>query len=114
MTEESKVTEIGAFKDKGAKALKKSVTREEFGKTISDIVDNINKIADYCMQDVNAMYAKQVFPFQMNLNALIDLLIEKDIITREELDKKVADYQAKLVEQAKTIQEGAEAPKEDK
>ena len=57
------------------------------------------------MQDVNTLYSKQVFPFQMQMSTLYDILIEKGIFTQEEYSKIYQDKIKDLQDRAKAIKE---------
>lgn len=92
---------------------KKKVSRDEFVAVISQIADNINQIGDYLMQDVNMMYSRQVFPFQIRLAVLEDILIEKGITTKEQISELAAEKIKKLEEQAKEIKAQQESEKKD-
>ena len=82
------------------------VVRGEFIDVIRQIGDNINQISNYLMEDINTLYGQHVFPFQIQVSVLEELLIDKDIITRSELDTR---YHNKL----KEMQDKARAIKED-
>jgi hypothetical protein len=88
---------------------KKKVSRDEFAQVLSQISDNINQIANYLMEDMNTLYSRQVFPFQIRLNVIEDILIEKGITTKEEITERADEYFKKLQEQAKEIKEREEA-----
>lgn len=98
------------FEVKGPSSMdmKRKVTRGEVIEIIQQVVDNVNHIADYLMQDVNTLYAQHVFPFQIRQAVIEDILIEKGIITKEEIDRLAEERVQKLKEQAKEIKEAAE------
>ncbi len=91
-------------------------TRAEVVEIITQIVDNVNQMADYLMQDVNTMYSQHVFPFQMRLAVLEDIIKENNIATEEEITKKVEERIEKLKERAKEIKakEESENPEDNK
>lgn len=60
------------------------------------------------MEDINTMYRVQLFPFQMMVSALENLLIEKGIITKEELDAKLEENKQELIKKARAMQETEE------
>lgn len=80
-------------------------TRGEIIEIMSQFADNMNQMADYLMQDVNTMYSQHVFPFQLRLAAIEDILVEKGITSIEEIDVKVKERYEKLEEQAKEIKD---------
>lgn len=98
------------FEVKGPDSLdmKRKVTRGEVIEIIQQVVDNVNQIANYLMQDMNTLYAHHVFPFQIRQAVIEDILIEKGITTKEEIDKLAEERVQKLKEQAKEIKEAAE------
>lgn len=123
-SQDSKVIEmpVQMFKDASTKKadLNKKVTRGEFIEVIHQIGDNINDISKYLMQDLNTLYSRHVFPFQIQLKVLEDMLIESGAITREELDKRYTEHIRKMQEKARALKEekGGEVrlatPEEDK
>lgn len=104
MNEENKDLKVTAFE--GSADLKRKVTRKEMVDVVQQVIDNVNQIADYLMQDVNTLYAKHVFPFQIQVGVLEDLLVEKGIVTKEELSAKYDEKIKDLQEKAKEIKEG--------
>jgi len=102
--QESVVKPINAFND-GDKNLNKKVTRKEVIEVFQQIMDNMNLISDYLMKDVNTMYSKQVFPFQIQFAVLKDILVEQGIVTEEEITKRYNEKIQKLVEKAREIKE---------
>lgn len=103
MSEENKDLKVTAFEDSAD--LKRKVTRKEMVDVVQQVIDNVNQIADYLMQDVNTLYAKHVFPFQIQVGVLEDLLVEKGIVTKEELSAKYDEKIKDLQEKAKEIKE---------
>lgn len=95
--------EITAFNNEAD--LKKKVTRGEVVDIMKQIIDNINQTNQYLMEDVNVMYAQQVFPFQMEVYAIEQLLVEKGIFTKEEIEVKIDEHKKELLERARTIKE---------
>lgn len=93
--------------------LSKPVTREEFIDVIHQIGENINQISEYLMQDVNTMYSKQVFPFQMRLDALEDILEERGIISKDDISKRAEENFLKLQAQAKEIKDKESSESKD-
>lgn len=87
------------------KNLNKLVKRKEVVEVLGQFIDNYNKATQYLMDDMNTLYSKQVFPFQMRESALEDILIEKGIITQAELDKKYNEKINILLNKAREIKE---------
>lgn len=92
--------------------LDENPTRREIIDIMQQVADEMNQMADYLMQDVNTMYSKHVFPFQLRLAAIEEILVKKGILTKEEVDAEVEDRYKKLEAQAKEIME-KENEKED-
>ena len=88
------------------------VTRGELIEIMTQMVENVNQIGDYLMQDVNTMYSQHLFPFQIRMAVMEDLLIGKGIVTSEEINKHVEDRIKALQEQAKEIKAKEEASEE--
>ena len=101
--EENKGMDVVAF-DNSAD-LKKKVTRGEVIEIIKQVVDNVNQISSYLMEDVNTLYANQLFPFQIQTGVLEDILVEKGVISKEELKSRYDDKIKLLQEKAKEIKE---------
>ena len=80
-------------------------TRREIIDIMTQLTENMNQMAEYLMQDVNTMYSQHVFPFQMRLAVLEDIIKEHGIATEEEITKKVEERIEKLKEQAKEIKD---------
>lgn len=95
--------------DKKAKAPKIDMngypTRQEIVEIMTQLTDNVNQMGNYLMQDVNTMYSNHVFPFQMRLSVLEDIIIEKGLATQDDIAKRVEEKIEKLKEQAKEIKE---------
>lgn len=68
----------------------------------------MNETNRYLMEDINTMYRVQLFPFQMMVSALENLLIEKGVITKEELDAKLEENKQELIKKARAMQETEE------
>jgi len=77
---------VVAFADKGSKELNRSVKRKEFVEVMEQIFERMNETNHYLMEDINSMYANQVFPVQMGHAVIEELLVEKGIITKEEIE----------------------------
>ena len=81
------------------------VTRGEVIDIVQQIMDNINQISSYLMQDINTLYSKHVFQYQIQTGVIEDLLIEKGLVTKEELEKKYDEKIKALQEKAREIKE---------
>lgn len=84
---------------------KKKISRAEFMEVMAQVSDNINQISHYLMEDMNMMYSRQVFPFQIRLAVLEDILIEKGLTTREEISERADKMFKELEEKAKSLEE---------
>lgn len=94
---------VVAFADKGSKELNRSVKRKEFVEVMEQIFERMNETNHYLMGDINSMYANQVFPVQMGHAVVEELLVEKGIITKEEIDEALEKRKQQLLEKAKAI-----------
>lgn len=102
--QESVVTPIKAFND-GDKNLSRKVTRKEVIEIFQQIIENVNQISDYLMQDVNVLYSKQVFPFQIQVSVLQDILIKQGITTEDEITRLYNEKIKELQDKAREIKE---------
>lgn len=100
----NKENSVEMFKD-GKKNLSLKVTRKELIEILQQIADNMNQSNQYLIQDVNTLYSKHVFPVQIQMQVLLDLLDEKGIIKKEEVDKKYSETVKEMLEKAKAIKE---------
>lgn len=94
---------VVAFADKGNKELNRSVKRKEFVEVMQQIFERMNETNHYLMEDINSMYANQVFPVQMGHAVIEELLVEKGIITKEEIEEALEKRKQQLLEKAKAI-----------
>lgn len=94
---------VVAFADKGSKELNHSVKRKEFVEVMEQIFERMNETNHYLMEDINSMYANQVFPVQMGHAVIEELLVEKGIITKEEIEEALEKRKQQLLEKAKAI-----------
>ena len=99
------VDNVVAFSDKGSKEMNRSVKRKEMVEVMEQVFDRMNETNRYLMEDINTMYRVQLFPFQMMVSALENLLIEKGVITKEELDAKLEENKQELIKKARAMQE---------
>ena len=102
------VDNVVAFSDKGSKEMNRSVKRKEMVEVMEQVFYRMNETNRYLMEDINTMYRVQLFPFQMMVSALENLLIEKGVITKEELDAKLEENKQELIKKARAMQETEE------
>lgn len=107
-TNTKNVDNVVAFSDKGSKEMNRSVKRKEMVEVMEQVFDRLNETNRYLMEDINTMYRVQLFPFQMMVSALENLLIEKGVITKEELDAKLEANKQELIKKARAMQETEE------
>lgn len=107
-TNTKNVDNVVAFSDKDSKEMNRSVKRKEMVEVMEQVFDRMNETNRYLMEDINTMYRVQLFPFQMMVSALENLLIEKGVITKEELDAKLEENKQELVKKARAMQETEE------
>lgn len=107
-TNTKNVDNVVAFSDKGSKEMNRSVKRKEMVEVMEQVFDRMNETNRYLMEDINTMYRVQLFPFQMMVSALENLLIEKGVITKEELDAKLEANKQELIKKARAMQETEE------
>jgi hypothetical protein len=103
MEENKKELKVSAFQ--GSADMKRKATRQEVVEITQQILENISIISNGLMEDLNILYSQQVFPFQMTLWAIEQLLIEKGILTKEEIDAKVEERKQDLLSRAKEIKD---------
>ena len=87
------------------KKLKGHVTRKEFIEVMQQLTDNFNLSNQYLMEDMNVMYKNHLFPFELKVYVLEDLLIKNGLTTEEELSKLYNERLFKMQQQAKEIKE---------
>lgn len=107
-TNTKNVDNVVAFSDKGSKEMNRSVKRKEMVEVMEQVFDRMNETNRYLMEDINTMYRVQLFPFQMMVSALENLLIEKGVITKDELDAKLEENKQELIKKARAMQETEE------
>ena len=107
-TNTKNVDNVVAFSDKGSKEMNRSVKRKEMVEVMEQVFDRMNETNRYLMEDINTMYRVQLFPFQMMVSALENLLIEKGVIIKEELDAKLEENKQELIKKARAMQETEE------
>ena len=82
-----------------------TVTRGEFRGVLAQIFDNINEISNYLMGDVNAMFQRFAYPNHIKIAALVALLEENDIVTREQVVEKAKELMAIAEKEAQEVDE---------
>lgn len=107
-TNTKNVDNVVAFSDKGSKEMNRSVKRKEMVEVMEQVFDRMNETNRYLMEDINTMYRVQLFPFQMMVSALENLLIEKGVITKDELDAKLEENKQEIIKKARAMQETEE------
>lgn len=86
----------------------RNVTRQELVEAVDQMGENVGLVQQGLVEAVNTMYANQLFPFQIETAALEKLLIEKGIITQEEMDNKVQEHKQSVLDKAQVIKENSE------
>ncbi len=84
--------------------LSKAVTRGEIIDLMGQVSENINEISKYLMEDVNVHFRQYTYPLMIKQQALINLLINKEIFSESEFNSEVKEISQKLVENAKEVQ----------
>jgi wobble nucleotide-excising tRNase len=79
------------------------VRRNELSAIMKQVIDNINEISKYLMQDINNMFQRFVFPSSLRQQALETLLAEKGIILIKEIDDKAKEIYKEAEDKAKEI-----------
>lgn len=102
---ENREKKVEAFKGQSNKKLNQNVKRSEVLDVIKQIIDRINETNTLLMEDVNTLYAKHVFPFQLRMDVLESLLIKKGILTEEEVKEGYNEKIKVLQEQARAIKQ---------
>ena len=103
---------VVAFADKGRKELNQNIKRKEFVEVMEQIFERMNETNHYLMEDINTMYSQQVFPFQIAHAVIEELLVEKGILTEEEINTALEKRKQQLLEKAKAIKTDNEGNEE--
>lgn len=96
-------TKVDLFTD--GKALSAKVSRKELIEILQQLTENMNQSNQYHMDDINQLYSRYVVPNIINLQVLTDILIEKGITTKEDIDKRYNEKVQDMVQKAKVIRE---------
>ena len=86
----------------------KLITRKELVESINQVGENVGLVQEGLVQAVNTMYGQQVFPFQLELWAMEEILKEKGIFTEIEMRKKLEERKQYLLDKAKQVKENKE------
>ena len=103
-------TKVGLFTD--GKALSSKVSRKELIEILQQLTENMNQSNQYHMDDINQLYSRYVVPNIINLQVLVDILIEKGITTKEDIDKRYDEKVRGMVQKAKVVRETDEGLEE--
>lgn len=88
---------------------KEKITRKEFTDILTQIFDNMSTMSNSLMSDMNTMFQKYTYPTLMRLEALVDVLVDKGVLTRDEVAAKAAELLQEAIKAAKpTNAEGKE------
>lgn len=96
-------TKVDLFTD--GKALSAKVSRKELIDILQQLTENMNQSNQYHMDDINQLYSRYVVPNIINLQVLTDILIEKGITTKEDIDKIYDEKVRDMVQKAKVVRE---------
>ena len=96
-------TKVGLFTD--GKALSAKVSRKELIEILQQLTENMNQSNQYHMDDINQLYSRYVVPNIINLQVLTDILIEKGITTKEDIDNRYNEKVRDMVQKAKVVRE---------
>lgn len=103
-------TKVDLFTD--GKALSAKVSRKELIEILQQLTENMNQSNQYHMDDINQLYSRYVVPNIINLQVLTDILIEKGITTKEDIDKRYDEKVRDMVQKAKVVRETDEGLEE--
>lgn len=96
-------TKVDLFTD--GKSLSAKVSRKELIEILQQLTENMNQSNQYHMDDINQLYSRYVVPNIINLQVLTDILIEKGITTKEDIDKRYNEKVRDMVQKAKVVRE---------
>ena len=65
----------------------------------------MNQSNQYHMDDINQLYSRYVVTNIINLQVLTDILIEKGITTKEDINKRYDEKVRDMVQKAKVVRE---------
>lgn len=81
------------------------VRRNELTGVIKQIIENVNEMAKHLMNDVNVLFKRFVYPVMMRTNAIENLLIKKEILTKDEINEEVKFLTEEAIKKAKEVDE---------
>jgi hypothetical protein len=81
------------------------VRRNELTGIIKQVVDNVNEMAKHLMNDVNTLFKRFVYPIMMRTNAIENLLIMRNVLTKEEINEEAKRLTEEAIAKAKEINE---------
>ena len=84
----------------------RSVTRQELVDAITQVGENVGQVQQGLVEAVNTMYGHHVFPLQFEESAIRSLLVEKGILTDEEIEERVKEQKQEILDRAQQIKEG--------
>lgn len=88
--------------------IKGNVTRKEFIEVLSQLTENLNQTNQYMIEDFNNLYSQHLFPNEIKMSVLEDIIIEKLGVTEAEILKRYAEKVELLHKQAQEIKESEE------
>lgn len=83
----------------------KPVTRKEFVDVLEQMTNNLNELTRYLTSDVNVMFQRYVYPILMKQEAIIELLTEKGILTRDEIMSRADKLTQEALASAQQVDE---------
>jgi hypothetical protein len=87
------------------------VRRNEFTEIMKQVIDNVNEISKHLMNDVNVLFKRFVYPLMMRANAIENILIKKEILTKEEINVEAKRLTEEAIAKAREVDENGN-PKE--
>ncbi len=92
-------------KRKDERDLSKPVTREEFIEVMEQVSKNINDISTGLMDDMNTLFQRYSYPTLIKLQALTEILKEKELISQVEVAEKAKEIVQDMLDRAKKVDE---------
>ena len=96
---------IKKFTKTGEEFNNANVTRGELIEIIKQLGENMDDIQRNLVESVNVMYREHVFPAQLELVALENLLIDKGIFTMDEFNNQKEKEKQRILDKAKQVKE---------
>src|SRR5574344_1091681 len=66
-----------------------AVTRKEFKGVMKQLFDSVGQVSQGLMKDMNTLYGTHVFPYQLRIKVLEDIIIEHKLCTSDEINNRV-------------------------